>query len=204
VDVAPFENGVKRVTYPSLLYRFSREKEVAYWNRQRRSYYQNYVRTIVNMLVSHATKQGVTRDGDELLMEFYKSVDQQRTQSIDDFMRSGLRWAQVEGIMWACVDVESPKEGGDGTPYVYWVSPLDILDWETDDDGNIVWLKQFVYVDAKRTFEEAVKPVYRFRIWYQDHVDTYQTNETGGDRKQLPTRQYDTGGKVPFVPLYSL
>ncbi len=200
--IQPEQRGSQTTIYKSLLYRFSREKELEYWNRQKRAYYQNYVRTIANMLVSHAMKQGVTRDGDPLLMKFWEKVDQKRTTGMDSFVRAGLRWAQVKGIMWACVDVATEGENADGQPYVYWVSPLDILDWEVDEYGEIVWLKQFVYTEAKRTWRDAVTPVYRFRIWQRDRVDTYQTTATGNGEQLIDSKEYGIK-RVPFVPLYS-
>src|SRR6185295_3164490 len=63
VPIPAEQRGQQTTIYKSLLYRFAREKELDYLNRQRRAYYQNFVRTIANMLVSHAMKQGVTRDG---------------------------------------------------------------------------------------------------------------------------------------------
>lgn len=200
VDGLRKQTGVEELAYRSLLYRHNREQSWEYVNRQKRSYYHNFVRTIVNSLVSHALKKETTREGSELLTKFWDGVDCKRQKKIETFMRTGLRWAAVEGIMWACVD--APEEAG-GLPYAYWVNPIDILDWEVDDDGEIVWLKQFVYASESREWNQGIVPRFRFRIWRRDGVETFETDHTGGGQKKLETRSYSLG-RVPFVPLFSI
>ncbi len=205
---------VLSTTYKTLLFRHDREKDWEFWNRQKRAHYHNFVRTVVNMLVSHATKREPTREGDQILKDFWEGVDQKRTTDIDNFTKYGLRWAAVKGIMWACVDRKSKDQGGDGNPYAYWVSPLDILDWDVDDDGNIRWLKQFCYSEAERDWSRPIQQRYEFRIWYPGKVEIHKTDVTGvetvGGQKiprlsNIGVETRPTGiDKVPFVPLYSV
>lgn len=193
----------------SLLFRHNREQSFEYENRKRRAHYKNPVRTAINSLVSHATKAGVTRDelADPVLSAFWDAPDEKRSMDMDTFMRDPLRLAQTEGLMWCCTDVASDGDG-DGKPYSYWVNPLDILDWATDDDGEILWLKQFVYVERQRTPLEPIKPLHRFRIWYPDRVDEYdvEPNPGGtGSATETPTRtRLHDFGAVPFDPLYGV
>jgi hypothetical protein len=195
--------GSKVIPYRSMLFRHSREKAWEFANRQKRAYYNNFPRTIINALVSHAMKKDVQRVGSPMLDKFWGGVDYHRKLNMATFMRRGLRWAQAEGIMWACVD--APREAG-GLPYTYWVNPLDILDWEVDGDGELVWLKQFVYAQAERkTWRDKIVPRFRFRIWRRDGVQTFETDSRGGNAQTVAdqTRAYSVG-KVPFVPLYSI
>lgn len=194
------QDGTRTRSYPSLLFRHPRERETEYFNRRKRAHYHNFVRSTCNMLVSHATKRAVTREGDPLLDEFWRGVDYRRQKSIDAFTRDGLRWAQVMGITWACVD-NDPRNPR--MPYAYWVSPLDILDWEVDGYGELIWLKQFVSVEAPRSWNQPVRPLYQFRIWTRDSVTTWQTDENGGSQRSLGTVNHGVG-KVPFVPLFSI
>jgi hypothetical protein len=200
-DGVMVRNGTQTLNYQSLLFRHEREQDFEYENRKKRAYYYNYVRTIVNSLVSHATNRPATREGDDGLKEFWGAVDCERTTPMAKFMEQGLQQAQVQGIMWACVDVEPADRRN---PYVYWVSPLDIFDWEMGEDGEIQWLKQFVYVEGKRGMWEAVKPMYRFRLWERDGVTTWETTPNGTGQRQIGPKQTYSLGKVPFVPLYSL
>jgi len=196
-------DGTNTIPYRSMLFRHNREKAWEFGNRQKRAYYNNFPRTIINALVSHAMKKDVQRAGDAMLEKFWGGVDYHRKLNMSTFMRSGLRWAQAEGIMWACVD--APKEAG-GLPYSYWVNPLDILDWEVDGEGELVWLKQFVYAQAERkTWRDKIVPRFRFRIWRRDGVQTFETDARGGNPQTVvdQTRAYSVG-KVPFVPLYSI
>lgn len=201
------------VSYWSLLFRHNREQEFEFENRRRRAHYFNPVRTAVNALVSHAMKKGVTRDeGNATLDDFWRGVDCKRTKDMDHWMRDGLRYAAVEGIMWACLDtdVDSAAEGeavqtrGDSKPYGYWVNPLDIWDWSTDDDGELVWLKQFVISDNVRTPMEAVRPQHRFRIWYADRVEEFSTDPASGTAFNPPEVRAHKFGRVPFEPLYGV
>ncbi len=188
------------LSYNSLLFRHEREQSWEFENRRKRAYYCNYVRSIVNSLVSHSMARAPTREGDDGLKKFWDGVDPTRTKSMDKFMETGLQQASVQGIMWCCTDVDPDDKTN---PYSYWVSPLDILDWEVDEDGEIVWLKQFCYTEAERTWKEGVTPRYRFRIWTRKDVTTYETSPTGSDLKDLGTVTHPVG-RVPFDPLYSL
>lgn len=190
--------------YPSMLYRHNREKLWEYENRRRRAHYHNIVGTTINSLVSHALKQGVTRDGDDEMISFWNAVDCERKQSMDAFMRDGVRMAQVEGLMWCFADIDSTP-AGDGKPYVYWVNPLDIFDWSIDEDGELIWIKQFVYLEKQRKPLEAITPVHRFRIWYADHVDEYDCDPTSGTQQtERPTKSTPHAfGRVPAEPLYA-
>ncbi len=210
-DGLPVDPSVQRTTYPSMLYRHNREKTWEYENRRRRAHYYNIVATTINSLVSKALKKGVERIGTDEMKEFWKAVDCQRKTDIDTFMRDGLRMAQVEGMMWACVDVDTPEAGEkpepgsaqpDGKPYAYWINPLDILDWSIDDDGNLLWLKQFIYFEAERTPTDAIRPMHRFRIWYPDRVEEIDVDAGNGTRSATTTTK-TTIGRIPFEPLYA-
>jgi hypothetical protein len=191
--------------YNTMLFRHSREQEWEFFNRLKRAHYYNPVRTAVNMLVSHATKKGVTRDKESSpeLEAFWSGVDCERKQDIDAFMRDGLRWAQVGGLRWACVDVDSDP-GGDGKPYAYWVDPADIMDWSMGEDGQIEWLKQFVSSEAPRKWSEEIAPIHTWRIWYRDKVEEFQCDGRNGRRlTEEPKVTPNALGRVPFVPLFS-
>lgn len=193
--------------YYSLLFRHNREQEWEYENRRKRAHYFNPVRTAVNALVSHSLKKGITREqGNVDLDLFWGGVDSGRKQDIDVFMRTGLIWAQVYGIYWACVDVEAadePGETSDGKPYAYWVNPLDIFDWSTDDDGKVLWIKKFVGAEAKRTWKDPIVPVHQFQIWYPDHLETWQCDGIAGTGQTQLADRPNPLGRIPFEPLFS-
>ncbi len=195
---------IRNVVYPSMLYRHSREKEWEYHNRTKRAYYFNFVQSIVDMLVSHATKRAATRGGDEMFSKWITGVDEARTTTIDQYMREGLRWSRVMGIYWTCMDAAPSDSPGAANPYLYWVSPLDILDWETDSEGNIEWLKQFVGVTKSRAWNEPLIQRFQFRIWSKTDVKTFETDDKGVGEVVVPglTRAHGLG-RVPFIPLYA-
>lgn len=190
--------SIKSLPIQSVLFRHNREKSWEFENRRKRAHYLNFIGPITKSLVAHATKKVATREGSDAIKKFWDGVDCDREEKIDEFMREGLRWAQVLGIVWACVD-QNP-EGVDKDPYAYWVSPLDIFDWGVDDRGDVEWLKQFVYTEAKRTWKDKITPVYRFRVWDAEMVTTYEVGPTGAEN--VVGRKTHSAGKVPFVPLY--
>lgn len=197
--------SVENQFLPSVLFRHNREKSWEYENRRKRAHYINFIQPITKSLVSHATKKEAVRDGSDAMLEFWKGVNCERDISIRDFMRDGLRWAAVLGLVWACVDkrnaVDPNDPDSDTKPYAYWVSPLDIFDWGVDDDGDIEWLKQFVYTEQKRTWDQPIVPVYRFRVWTKTEVTTYEVDATG--KPMVVTRRTHGAGRVPFEPLFS-
>lgn len=198
----------------SLLYRHGRETTWEFFNRTQRAYYYNFVKSVVNSLVSHATKRGAQRDGDDLSKRFWDGVDVSRTQTISQYVRTGLRWTCAKGIMWTCVDARAAGDVDtaaskvspvkDDQPYAYWVSPLDVLDWEVDEYGQLVWLKQFKNVTGKREWNQGIDQRFQFLIWHRDRVETWETNSKGGAPRQLPTRSYAHLNRVPWEPLYLL
>jgi len=190
--------NIKALPIQSVLFRHNREKSWEFENRRKRAHYLNFIGPIVKSLVAHATKKAATRDGSDSIKKFWDGVDDDREESIEEFMRDGLRWAQVLGIVWACVDQD--PNGDDNDPYAYWVSPLDIFDWGIDDDGEVEWLKQFVYTEAKRTWKDKITPVYRFRVWDKEMVTTYEVSPKGDET--VVGRKPHSAGKVPFVPLF--
>lgn len=196
---------VAKFAYQALLFRHDREQVTEYENRRKRAYYNNVVRTVANSLVSHALKLKPTRVGDDQMQAFWSGVDPRRSLNMDKFVSRGAQQAEVQGIMWACVDNRTQAKGGDGNPYAYWVSPLDILDWEVDEGGNIVWLKQFCFVTASRGHKDPVVPRFRFRIWTRTDVQTIETDINGGHETPVPDQSGPNEiGEVPFVPLYSV
>lgn len=199
---------ISTVLNRSMLYRHNREKEWEFYNRNKRARYFNFVKPIVNSLVSHAMKAGVLREGPKTLADFWHACDEDRTQSMDEFMRTGLRKANALGIWWACVDVaDTDDRDGDGKPYVYGISPQDILDWSTDEDGEIEWVKQFIACEAKRSWTEQFQSVARYRIWTKTEVIDYevQTATVGasGTGEREIARRPNTIGRVPLTPIYA-
>lgn len=194
-----WSGGLMTQLYNSMLFRHSREQLHEYNNRNRRATYLNIVKQIVNSIISNALKKPPSRNADAKLKEFWDGVDEKRTTSIDAFMRKIAKRATTSGIWWICMDVDS--EDGDGKPYVYGVNPLDIVDWSTDDDGEIEWLKQYVMTEEQRTYQQPFKRVNQYRVWTKTEVIEYQ-DLGSGNPKELSRRPIKVG-RVPFVPMYA-
>ncbi len=193
-------------TYSYLLHRQSKEQPWEYENRVNRASYTNFFAPIINALVSEVMKQTPTRTGDDQMKAFWDACTEDRDRSFDSEMRDGLTWANVYGVYHAIID-QDPDDTAAG-PYMYWVSPLDIIDWSMDDDGCYEWVKQFIYAEAPRKWDEPITPLFQYRVWSKDFIRTYQTSASGGTEKQIDERpntlKDDEGeGVVPIIPLYS-
>lgn len=187
-----------------LLHRFDREKSWEFENRCKRAAYLNIVRPVVHLLVSHTMKDPPVREGDEQLEELWGAVDERRTQNMDAFMRGVARWANVMGVWYVVADVCSVADGGDGKPYLYGVSPLDVLDWQTDEDGSFAWLKQLVMVEGKRTWNQPQTFRALYRIWTPEDVTTYTADgQPYVDESGTPAQRTHAFGRVPFEPVFS-
>jgi hypothetical protein len=197
--------------FRSMLHRHSREKAWEYYNRNRRARYFNIVKPVVNSLVSHAMKSGVTRDGPKVLKDFWEATDEDRLCSMEVFMRDILRKANWAGMWWVVADInDDPNdEDADGKPYVYGVSPQDVVDWQADDDGEIEWLKQYVATEKKRRWDEPFEAESRYRIWTKTEMIEYVVYEsTRGPANvaqgyQEVARRPITIGRVPWEPVYA-
>ncbi len=197
--------------FRSMLHRHSREKAWEYYNRNRRARYFNIVKPVVNSLVSHAMKQGVTRDGPGALTDFWEATDEDRICSMDTFMRDILRKANWAGLWWVAVDVnDDPEdEDADGKPYAYGVSPQDIVDWQADDCGEIAWLKQYISTEKKRRWDEEFQSESRYRIWTKDEMIEYVVQESTrgpiivAQGYQEIARRPISIGRVPFEPVFA-
>lgn len=186
----------------SLLYRHARETDADYQARNQRAVYYNVVQPIISELVATALRQEPERRGDKLLEDFWAGADQERARSLTSMLGEGAPWGEVYGINHACVDID-PAPGGDGKPYLYWVDPIDVMDWSVDEDGNYRWLKVFVYADTERKWTDAVLTVYRYRIWYPDRVETWQADDSAGAGQRLVKTDAHGFGVVPFVAYYA-
>ncbi len=191
---------VDKMQLRSLLHRHEREQIWEFENRRTRSLYINFYAPIINMLVDSVMRKPPTRTGDQTLETFWDAPDPKREQRMNTMMSHGLRWAQVYRIYYAIVD-QDPK--GDKKPYFYWVSPLDLLDWECDEKGDYVWVKQVILGNTERpTWNTEYKRVVRYRIWGRDTIETWQTDDKGLYPALIETRDNPLG-VVPIVPLYA-
>ena len=147
------------------LIRHISEIEAEFQERQARAYYFNYPRSIARRITQHVLGVDPVRRG-------------ARPELVEDWSRTGLRanevmrqlstMLNVYGRAWLLV--ESPAFSGSVSvaeakrrnlrPYVSALSPLEVTDWASGEDGRLDWA-----IVAEETMEKSdpFRPARRFR-----------------------------------------
>lgn len=140
--------------------RHSREQEENYRNRLKRAYYYNYTGAIVDLISAFIYTKTVTRSffkQDEKLAqqehieknEFWVDCDLKKS-SIDEYMEKIAVFAKIWGFIDVVTDMpRSPVEimneqqrlDAQVRPYLYYILPLNAINWEFDDKGEFIWYR---------------------------------------------------------------
>lgn len=78
-------------------------------------------------------------------------------------------------------------------PYLYWISPLDLLDWQLDRDGLLVGA--LVREPQPRALFAGDQAACRWRLWRPDRWELYDADE------RLLDAGPNRAGAVPIVPV---
>ncbi len=195
--------GTRTTQYPCLLHRFVREGLAEYENRRTRADYRNVFAPTLNSLAAHSIVEAPSRTGDAQLTEFWEKCDRKREISMDRFVSTTLPWVLAYGHVIPFMDQKPEAQGGDGKPYIYWVSPLDIIDWQVDDDGEYRWVKQFIYAEMERTWDKPLERRNRYRVWSRDEIVEFETGQSGDGQHEIKgSRRPNALGKVPIIPFW--
>lgn len=80
---------------------------------------------------------GEEPDPESPYMKLQSAFTLDRKQTLVQFFKKVAIESNVLGISWYGVDFD---DGDPDKPYGYHIDPLSVLDWEFDDDGNLVFL----------------------------------------------------------------
>ena len=187
------------------LYRHPREKPDEFLSRRRRTYYYNLAGPIVDIHTSNLFRPGVAReiDGGE---DFLANCDRRGT-SFETFMHRVSDFSKVFGHVFVLVDrpkfptVEAPTlamaQEMALDPFVVIILPFDVLDWETDETGTLLWVKVREKANRKLNPLMPREPDrYNYKIWTRTEWALFDENGAvlGGGQHGL--------GRVPVVPVY--
>lgn len=140
-----FADGTYLIPHPS-------EQADKYVRRQNLAYYINFVKPIVDAQVFPIFKTEPVREKiNELYGRFIDNVDGNDT-TLSTFMKRVAIRAKLHGVEFVVVDMESV----DGTitqktvidnrlfPYLYSVSPSQVVDWAKDKFGKLIYISYIV------------------------------------------------------------
>jgi hypothetical protein len=198
------------------LYKEPREKDEAYTLRLKRAVLDPWVAKII------AARQGVLfrkqpeRELPANMEAYLQDVDRKHTPAAV-FFEECAHDAQVDGIHWVAVDMPTKPEGGfrsraDETatqhrPFFERHPAENVIDWETDDDGNLLWaVVRWGYSAPREEPGTAQETKTRYKVWTRDSWTLYQQAEDakGAAKIQEVASGVNTTGVVPLVPFYGV
>lgn len=150
------------------IYKHLREGDESVKKRRERSVYPNYIRPIISLYLSYIFRRKIERSPKPLnkssdtnidantneglnkeLESFWKNCDGHGT-NINKFMKKAGTLSKVCGYCGILVDMPKTKEEIKNeqqrkelnhTPYLALYSPIDIVNWEVDEKGNLLWVR---------------------------------------------------------------
>jgi len=166
---------------------FTREDNDKFKRRSDMAHYPNYVSTFIDIPLSYMfrkpfTQMPDTQDAGSL------------AQWMDDADGAGTDWNDVvrdtvapraAALGWCPVLIDLPDSGtmqptafdderSKKLPYVIPLFPSNLLDWSTDENGTLRWVKiRTDYVDREDPLEFG-KDVTRITLWYPDRWEWFE------------------------------
>jgi hypothetical protein len=171
---------------------FYGEDSAEYRDRIDNSVYNNLVEPIVSITHSYLTEEPPTREGlTPDLERWLPSVTPLRL-SMDRFCASVLLRGQICGWLVTVADTPATDQGPSLAtskgPYLSMFWPQQVLDFDTDDDGRLVYVKLCTkHYLPRASFMEPKVPAHRYTMWYPDRWERYTVveipDEKGGEPK---------------------
>ncbi len=154
------------------LWRFPRERDSKFRQRQAQARYHNYLETLVDIYVRTVFGQNVSRTSkDERLTAFWADVDGKGT-AIGDFLQGAVALALASGHVGILTDREPALPTGpsradeQGQPFLALYPPTSILDWRVvRDDLQAVKLAEAVEPDSLAAGVPDGDDARRYLVW---------------------------------------
>ena len=192
-----FSNGDYLIPHP-------RERQDKYNRRKNLAYYINYVKPIVDAHINPIFNNEPARDGvPPTYSLFLNDVDGNGTR-MSRFMKKAAIRAKLHGCEFICVDMENIDSQAVLTtqdvinnriyPYLYLISPEQVLRWATDKFGRLIYFKYFI--NSKNVNDEGnIENVKEIYTWTST---SFQKQIGDGE----PTVSENSLGVIPIIPLY--
>lgn len=196
------------------LWSHSRETDASYAERVARSSFRRYAGFAIDALAAGVT-EGVAPPTTRLGPEWLSRVTC-HGQDIRAFRRSKAIGTELFGHMWIGADRSDDENGG--MPYLYLVSPLELVDWQVKRGYQLLWavVREKVALTRPVPFTSTgVGPrsgrrdetLQVYRLWTEEYSQRFDSEGRalpGEDGAQIPNEL----GRVPLeiafhVPDYS-
>jgi hypothetical protein len=198
------------------VFKHTRESTDMFENRLRRSYYYNYVASVIDLFVSYLYHAPIERNLKNLtsnkdIDDFYKDANRSG-DTFHIFIQMAAVFGQVTGHCGILVDAPKVPLGGfpneqartdaKHRPHTTLFQAHQIMDWETDEFGKFKWVKLETQAPQERDWQKAFNEELRsFVIWARDHWEEWQiiTDESGQKKAQMLGEGANTLNEVPLV-----
>lgn len=207
---ATYEGG--RDWFEKNIFRYIKEGDKEFEERKKRAYRFNHTREVVDLLNKYLFRQNITRneeDAPQAVKDFWKKSTRNGL-GINDLSRQISRRSSILGRIGIVVDNDLPsavisvadaKKVG-GSTYAYIVGPKQLLDYSSDDHGNLNWclIEESFRPDAD-PFDDAQSLQVRWRLWTKNDWVLFEERNAGNGRKVIVAadqRAHDLG-EVPVI-----
>lgn len=196
------------------IHRHLREAQESFNKRIERSYFYNYVASVVDLYAAYIYHSPIVRTipaGEGSLYDaFFKDCDRMGTR-YESYVQDVGIFAFLHGHAGVLVDMPQAPAGGykneqarldaDHRPYLTMIEAWQIKDWEQDKFGNFEWVKLETKEPQGRDFKTSVDDKSRyFLIWSKKNWIKYKVLD---DMVETLDSGDNPLGEVPLVLFYN-
>jgi hypothetical protein len=207
--------GGEQFAIKNNLFRHPREHPDDFNERAKRVYYQNFCAPIVDFFTAFIFAETIQRDGGgntAWYQDFIKDVNK-KGDDITAFMRQICDDMQIFGLVYVLVDtppkdvaiktLAQEKEAGI-RPYWVLISPLEVLNWVTDEFGKYLYVKRRQVYTKVDTQSFATSNIEKFTEWTQQTIKISEVDITDKDNPVLLSSVTIDNqlGQIPLQPIF--
>ncbi|MDR9847027.1 phage portal protein [Herbaspirillum huttiense] len=172
------------------IFRYVKEGDGEYRDRLRRCYRFNHSREVVDLLNKYLFKQNITRSDDapESVKQFWNKATKDGL-TVKDFSRQVGKKTSIYGRVGVVVDntntggaivSKADEKQANIRTYAYIVTPIQILDYAYDDDGDLNWiLISEVARDDADPMSSSGAQLERWRLWTKNEWHLFERQKRG-------------------------
>ena len=160
------------------IFTYHKEGGAEFAERKKRAYRFPHSREVVSLVNKYVFKGSIERSAEipAHIKEFWGASTLLK-RPIEDLMGAISAWTSTFGRVWVVVDnnvpgdVVSEKDRKDskGRTYAYFLKPLQVYDFEYDDDGELDWLVNGEFVrQSGSPLDSTGATIEQFRVWGKD------------------------------------
>lgn len=188
------------------LFTHALENKEDFKDRQKKAYYPNFCKPIINIYNSFIFKKDVTRetelDSDGKYQQFVMNADRMGN-SYPEVIKDFSRWASVYGVMYGLMDKPAAREVPEASnyPYLVKIPPQRLTNWGLDKFGNLNWVVIKEDPADPESFDDTVADSEFYRVWTKTMWQLYEiTKDKNGEEKAALVGEgtHDIG-QVPIV-----